>query len=107
MNNQENQIKNPKTEVSKGISLNEKDYLNSLLSCLKELSKNYTILLTEASNENLYQTNLEIFLNISSLQRKVYELMFKNGWYQLEKENTNKISSKYQMLNQELSDLKA
>lgn len=107
MNNQENQIKNPKTEVCKGISLNEKDYLNSLLSCLKELSKNYTILLTEASNETLYQTNLEIFLNISSLQRKVYELMFKNGWYQLEKEDTNKISSKYQMLNQELSDLKA
>ena len=40
MNNQDNKIKNPKTEVSKGISLNEKDYLNTLLSCLKEMSKN-------------------------------------------------------------------
>ena len=29
-----NQIKNPKTEVTKGMNLNEKDYLNSLLSCL-------------------------------------------------------------------------
>ena len=29
------QIKNPKTEVSKGMSLNEKDYLTSLLTSLK------------------------------------------------------------------------
>ena len=27
-----NQIKNPKMEVPKGMNLNEKDYLNSLLS---------------------------------------------------------------------------
>ena len=105
MNN--NQIKNPKTEVSKGLNLNDKDYLNSLLTCLKEMSKNYTVMLTEASNENLYQKHLETFLNISSLEREVYELMFKNGWYILEKEQPNKIQTKYDTLNQELTDLKA
>ena len=105
MNN--NQVKNPKTEVPNGMSLNDKDYLNSLLSCLKEMTKNYTIAMTEASNENLYQEYLEIFLNIISLEREVYELMFRNGWYTLEKTESNKINQKYQTLNQELSDLKA
>ena len=101
------QIKNPKTEVPKRLSLNDKDYLNSLLSCLKEMSKNYSVMLTEASNENLYQKHLETFLNISSLEREVYELMFKKGWYTLEKAETNKIQTKYDTLNQELTDLKA
>ena len=105
--NNNNQIKNPKTEVPNGMSLNDKDYLNSLLSCLKEMTKNYTVAMTEASNENLYQEYLEIFLNIISLEREVYELMFRNGWYTLEKAESNKINQKYQTLNQELSDLKA
>ena len=106
MNNQ-NKIQNPKTEVAKGINLNEKDYLNSLLSCLKEMSKNYCVTLTETSNESLYQTHLETFLNIINLEREVYELMFQNGWYTLEKAENNKIQEKYNTINQELTDLKA
>ena len=49
-----NSISNPKTEVSKGTSLNDKDYMNSLLGTLKEMVKNYAVALTEASNKNLY-----------------------------------------------------
>ena len=45
MNN--NQIKNTKVEVPTGISMNDKDYINSLLSCLKEMVKNYSIAMTE------------------------------------------------------------
>lgn len=103
MNN--NEIKNPKTEVSKGISLNDKDYMNSLLSTLKEMEKNYTVAMIEASCENLYQEYKNMFENYVSLQRKVYELMFKKGWYVLEKVDSNKISSKYQTLNQEFMGL--
>ena len=44
MNN--NKISNPKLEVPKGITLNDKDYATSLLTCLKELEKNYTIVLS-------------------------------------------------------------
>ena len=78
MNN--NQISNPKKEVQKGMTLNEKDYINSLLSCLKEMEKNYTIAMTEASNEYLYKEYLQIFNEISSLGRETYELMFRNGF---------------------------
>ena len=100
-----NEIKNPKTEVKTGMALNDKDYIGSLLSCLKEMNKNYTVALTEASNEQLYQEYKTMFLEFSQLQRDVYELMFKKGWYVLEKADDNKIITKYQTLNQEFTDL--
>lgn len=103
MNN--NKITNPKTEVPAGINMNEKDYLTCLLGILKDMTKNYSVALTEASNEHLYQSYFSTFKEISLLQRKVYELMFKNGWYALEKEDNNKISEKIKILSQEYQDL--
>lgn len=100
-----NEIKNKKVEVPKGVTFNDKDYLNSLLSCLKEMEKNYTNVLTEASNENLYQQYKSMFENYTSLQREAYELLFKNGWYVIEKAEQQKVANKYQTLNQEFTDL--
>lgn len=102
-----NEIKNPKTQVPTGSALNEKDYMNCLLSSLKELVKNYAIALTEASNENLYNQYKEMFDCYSDLQREVFELMFRKGWYTLESAEAQKINKKYQTLSQELSDLEA
>lgn len=103
MNN--NQISNPKKEVPKGIKLNDKDYISKLLSCLKEMEKNYVVAMTEASNENLFNKYKNVFNDIVNLQREVYEIMFRNGWYQLEKVENNKINSKLTMFSQELNDL--
>lgn len=103
MNN--NKINNTKQEVPKGVELNDKDYINSLLCHLKEMSKNYVTALTEASNETLYEKYYKMFDNIISLQRDVYELMFRKGWYQLEKAENTKITSKLNMLTQEYNDL--
>jgi spore coat protein CotF len=103
MNN--NQISNPKVEVSSGVSLNDKDYINCLLSTLKEMSKGYSLAMTEASNETLYNVYRESFLAISSLQREVYELMFRKGWYILESSDDTKIGTKYNVLLQEYQDL--
>ena len=102
-----NQITNPKVEVPTGISCNDKDYLNSLLSCLKEMSKNYVMAMTEASNEKLYSQYKQVFLTLIDLQREVYELMFRKGWYSLEKADTQKVGQKLQMLSQEYQDLNA
>ena len=103
MNN--NQIKNTKVEVPTGIKMNDKDYINCLLSCLKEMSKNYVVGMTEASNETLFNEYKNMFDDYSGLQRDVYELMFRKGWYALEKAELQKIGEKYQTLNQELTDL--
>ena len=100
-----NVIANPKREVSTGIEMNDKDYLNSLLACLKEMAKNYVVVMTESSNEDLFQKYLSNFLEIINLQREVYECMFRNGWYSLEKVDNNKLSQKVQMLSKEFSDL--
>lgn len=103
MNN--NQVSNKKVEVPTGIDMNDKDYLTSLLSCLKEMEKNYAIAMTEASCDNLYEQYKETFLEISNLQREVYQLMFRNGWYSLETAEEQKINQKYNTLNQEYQDL--
>lgn len=100
-----NQISNPKLEVPTGISLNEKDYITCLLTTLKEMSKGYVTAITEASNESLFNVYKEILEKVSNLQREVYELMFRKGWYILEKCDANKINSKYQTLSQEYTDL--
>lgn len=103
MNN--NEIKNSKTKVPTGITLNDKDYISSLLSTLRMLVKNYAVSLTEASNETLYQEYKMMFDSYSSLQREVYELMFRKGWYTLEKAEPVKVDNKYQILNQEFMNL--
>ena len=47
------QISNPKQAVKTGLTLNDKDYCNTLLSSLKSIVKNYAVVLTEVSNETL------------------------------------------------------
>ncbi|MCM1370852.1 MAG: spore coat protein [Clostridium sp.] len=105
MNN--NQISNPKIQVPTGTKMNDKDYMNCLLSTLKEMVKNYAIALTEASNEALYNEYKKMFDNYATLQREVFETMFRKGWYSLEKSPMDKINTKYQMLNKEFNDLNA
>lgn len=100
-----NKISNPKIEVPTGTKLNDKDYLNCCLSLLKDMEKNYVLALTEASNEILFSKIEEMFNSIKNLQREVYELAFKKGWYTLEKAEDNKINQKYNNLNQEFFDL--
>ena len=100
-----NKISNPKTETPIGINLNDKDYITCILNTLKEMTKNYSIAITEASNESLYRSYNSIFNKVSELQREVYELMFKKGWYSLEKAETVKVNEKYNILSKEYQDL--
>lgn len=100
-----NQIKNEKIEVPTGMGLNDKDYLTCLNTTLKTLSKGYVVAMTEASNKSLYEVYKNIFLEISQLQRNVFEVMFRKGWYVLEAVDSNKINSKYNTLSTEYSEL--
>lgn len=103
MNN--TKICNPKTEVSTGFRENDRDYLNSCLSLLKDMEKNYVIALTEASNESLFEKYNAIFDGIKTLQRDVFELAFVKGWYTLDKAEKPKIDEKYTTLKQEFDGL--
>ena len=100
-----NKVSNTKVEVPKGVEMNDKDYINSVLSTLKEMSKNYILAMTEASNEYLYEEYFNMFNSISKLQRDVYEIMFQKGWYSLEEADEMKINQKLNMLTTEYNDL--
>ncbi len=98
-------VGNKVVEVPNGIELNDKDYCTCLLSTLKDMEKNYALAMTEASNEWLYNIHRDTFLDIATLQRKVYTLMFQNGWYQLEAVEVKKLTEKYDMLSADLVSL--
>ena len=100
-----NKISNPKPELPAGISLNDKDIIMDLLTCLKEMEKNYVYALEEASNEFLFNKHNDSFIKIIRMQRDVYETMFSLGFYELEVQDKTKIAEKYNMLNQEYSSL--
>lgn len=101
------EIKNNKVEVPNGIRLNDKDCLNYLLNTLKEMNKNYIVAITEASNEFLYKRYKEMLEMYSELQREVFEMMFRKGWYVLKSASKDEIQSKHQTLNTELNDMEA
>lgn len=100
-----NIIQNKKVVVPIGIDLNDKDYLNSMNSLLKEMIKNYAVILTEVSNKYLLKEYKKIFDNLIILQRQTFDLIFENGWYTLEKAEKNKIDNKFSTLNSDFTDL--
>ena len=98
-------ISNQKKEFPTGIQLNDKDYITNLLSTLKCLTKDMAVLLTEASNEFLYNEYKNIFDQIIDFQRQTYELMFKFGWYELETASSTKVNSQLNTLLTDLNSL--
>ena len=75
----------------------DQDYINYLLSLLKDLEKQYCLMMMESSNDWLYQLYRDFLLDISCLERKVYHTLFVNGWYLLEKVEQNILKEKYQL----------
>ncbi|MDD4036414.1 MAG: spore coat protein [Bacilli bacterium] len=94
MNN--NMVQNPKTEVPSIPDLNDRDILNDILTTEKNMSNNYSIVLNEASNDFLYNELFKIYQETQSAQRELFNLLFRKGWYALERADANKINSKYQ-----------
>lgn len=100
-----NKISNTKTEVPNTTKMNDKDYITTILSMEKQIVKDYAVAMTEASNDDLYNDYHDMFDDASELQREIYNLMFKKGWYCLEMAEDNKIMQKINTLQQEISQL--
>lgn len=100
-----NEIKNPKMEVSKGIEMNDRDYLSSILELEKNMSNNYSIALNEASNDYLYEDYFTLLEDTKDAAREAYNLMFQYGWYTLEEAEEQKVNDKINCLEQKLTEL--
>ncbi|WP_419882138.1 spore coat protein [Peribacillus sp. B-H-3] len=92
----QNKIQNPETSVSKTTQMNDRDFLNDMLSTEKYFNSSYSIALNEASHSGLYNELLNISTETKDMQRTLYNLMFEMGWYSLEKAEPQKISQSYQ-----------
>lgn|SRR5690606_15164973 len=100
MQQQSNKVKNPETPIEKNQAMNDRDFINDILSTEKYLTQAYSTALNEASNQHLYQDLLQIFEETQNCQRDLYNMMFKHGWYGLEKEQQQKIQQSYQQFQQ-------
>jgi len=105
MQEDNNTVQNQKTEIPQGPEMNDRDFLNDVLESEKNLSNNLAIALNEASNEVFFQDILDMFIECKKMSRQLYNLMFQNGWYTLEKAEQQKISEKITELSPRLNEL--
>lgn len=103
MNN--NKVQNPKTEVPATKEMNDSDMLNDLLETEKNMTNNYSIALNEASNEWLYDELIKLFKDTQDLQREMFELSFKKGWYVLEHAEEQKVTQEINKLTTKANEL--
>ena len=93
------------TEVSSTKDMNDKDILNDVLICLKNISNNYSIAIDEMSNKKLYKDVLSIFTETKDAARNAYNLAFSKGWYSLEEADDEKITQSYDKYNKQNKEL--
>ncbi|WP_077624915.1 spore coat protein [Sediminibacillus massiliensis] len=94
---QQNQkVQNPETQVPKTPQMNERDFVNDVLSTEKYMTASYSVALNEASNQAFYQDLAAIFKETQDCQRNLYNLMFQKGWYSLESADLQKVQQSYQ-----------
>jgi spore coat protein CotF len=92
----QNKIQNPETQIPKTPQMNERDFLNDVLTTEKYMTHSYSTFLNEASHNSLYQDVLNIFTETQNCQRELYNLMFKKGWYKIEAADQQKLQQSYQ-----------
>jgi spore coat protein CotF len=92
----QNQIQNPETQVLKTPQMNDRDFLNDMLTTEKYMTSSYSVFLHEASHQQLYQDMMNIFTETQNCQRELFNLMFKKGWYKLEAADPQKLQQAYQ-----------
>lgn len=69
------------------------------------MSVDLSIALNEASNKKIYNDFFTIFKDVKEAQRDLYNLMFKKGWYSLEKAETEKVNEKLTEINKKMSEI--
>lgn len=100
-----NKVSNPKIEVPATPFMNDLDYLTDVLCTVKCLVNNYSYALNEASNNDLYQVIKAVFDDVTSIQRVLFDIMFQNGWYCLEKAEAKKVHESFTKFSNQLEQI--
>ncbi|WP_071460665.1 spore coat protein [Bacillus massilinigeriensis] len=89
-------IQNPETKVEKNPQMNDRDFINDVLTTEKYMTGAYSTTLNELSHDSLYQDITSIFNETQDAQRSLYNLMFKKGWYSIEAADGQKLQQSHQ-----------
>lgn len=89
---QPSKVQNPETQIEKTPNLNDRDILNDLLATEKYMTDGYSTALNEASNQALYDNIFQIFTETQNQHRHLFNLMFKHGWYSLDRAEQQQIN---------------
>lgn len=88
-----NKIENPEVPVPETPEMNDRDYLTDVLTTEKNMSNNYAIAINEASNDQLFNELLDIFIETKECARELFNLSFQKGWYKLEEAEASKVTT--------------
>lgn len=83
----------------------EQDNIMILLELEKNMVKNYSVAITEASNDNLNNEITKLFNDVRQSQRDLYNYALSKGWYQTEAAEQNKINEEQQKLSQKMTNM--
>lgn len=89
-------IQNPSAPFPKTPQMNERDFINDILTTEKYFSSSYTVAINEMSHQALFQDISNIANETQLMQRELYNLMFQKGWYGLEQAPLEALSQSYQ-----------
>ncbi len=98
-----NEMNNQQIEQQLCCTMEDCDYLTDILNTEKYISSITCTAISEASNEVLYNEIMNMFTEVKSLARKTFDLLYKNGWYPVERAEDNKIQQKVTEFNEKLS----
>jgi spore coat protein CotF len=76
----------------KGPEMNDRDYVNDMLSFEKYMSNGYNVGLNEAQNPKLHMEIQNILNDVHRCQFDLFNLMFQNGWYKMKAADKQEVS---------------
>lgn len=83
----------------KGPEMNDRDWVNDILSYAKYLTYGYNTGLNEAQNPQLHQTVQTILNDVHQSQYELFDMMFQKGWYKMKAADQQEISQAYTQFN--------
>lgn len=97
-NSQQNgaKIQNQKTQIPQTPQMNDRDYINDMLTTEKYMTSSYSTALNEASHASLYSDIQTICNESQQCQRDLFNLMFEKGWYSFDAADSQTLQQSYQ-----------
>jgi spore coat protein CotF len=83
----------------KGPEMNDRDFINDILSMEKYLTNGYNTGLSEMQNPKLRQEVQQLLVQTHNNQWNAFNLMFNKGWYKMKAADSTEVSTTQQQFN--------